>query len=91
MACGSAEPRATALGDTSTAPGMPAVCHTAGRPRYRYAEGAVPQRLGGVPEWLNGAVSKTVVGRLVDRGFESHPLRYGSRNTRQEQGAICFR
>jgi methyl-accepting chemotaxis protein len=31
--------------------------------------------LGGVPEWLNGAVSKTVVGRSVDRGFESHPLR----------------
>ena len=30
---------------------------------------------GGVPEWLNGAVSKTVVGRLVHRGFESHPLR----------------
>ena len=29
-----------------------------------------------MPEWLNGAVSKTVVGRLVDRGFESHPLRF---------------
>jgi glycosyltransferase involved in cell wall biosynthesis len=28
-----------------------------------------------VPEWLNGAVSKTVRGRLVPRGFESHPLR----------------
>ena len=24
---------------------------------------------------MNGAVSKTVVGRLVHRGFESHPLR----------------
>jgi hypothetical protein len=31
--------------------------------------------LGGVPERLNGAVSKTVVPRLGDRGFESHPLR----------------
>ena len=25
---------------------------------------------------MNGAVSKTVVGRLVYRGFESHPLRF---------------
>lgn len=31
--------------------------------------------LGGVPEWLNGAVSKTVVGLEVYRGFESLPLR----------------
>ena len=31
--------------------------------------------LGGVPERLNGAVSKTVVGRKVHRGFESLPLR----------------
>src|SRR3954447_16806399 len=30
---------------------------------------------GGVPEWLNGAVSKTVVGLTVHRGFESLPLR----------------
>src|SRR5262245_7268761 len=30
---------------------------------------------GGVPEWLNGAVSKTVRGLWVPRGFESHPLR----------------
>jgi hypothetical protein len=29
---------------------------------------------------LNGAVSKTVVGRLVHRGFESHPLRYRAGN-----------
>ncbi len=29
---------------------------------------------GGVPEWSNGAVSKTVV-RYAYRGFESHPLR----------------
>ena len=29
---------------------------------------------GEVPEWLNGAVSKTVV-RFAHRGFESHPLR----------------
>src|ERR671933_2865684 len=33
--------------------------------------------LGGVPEWLNGAVSKTVVGLTVHRGFESLPLRLG--------------
>jgi hypothetical protein len=32
--------------------------------------------LGGVPERLNGAVSKTVVGRKVHRGFESLPLRW---------------
>jgi hypothetical protein len=31
--------------------------------------------LGGVPERLNGAVSKTVVGLTVHRGFESLPLR----------------
>jgi hypothetical protein len=30
---------------------------------------------GGVPEWLNGAVSKTVGRRKAARGFESHPLR----------------
>ncbi len=28
-----------------------------------------------MPEWLNGAVSKTVVPFLGHRGFESHPLR----------------
>ena len=28
-----------------------------------------------MPEWLNGAVSKTVRGPRVPRGFESHPLR----------------
>jgi hypothetical protein len=28
-----------------------------------------------VPEWLNGAVSKTVKGGFVLRGFESLPLR----------------
>jgi hypothetical protein len=33
---------------------------------------------GGVPERLNGAVSKTVVGLSVHRGFESLPLRYKS-------------
>jgi hypothetical protein len=31
---------------------------------------------GGVPEWLNGAVSKTVDGGNVVREFESLPLRY---------------
>jgi hypothetical protein len=35
---------------------------------------------GGVPEWLNGAVSKTVVGGFVHRGFESHPLRFRAGN-----------
>jgi hypothetical protein len=34
-------------------------------------------RPGGVPERLNGAVSKTVVGLSVHRGFESLPLRSG--------------
>jgi cyclopropane-fatty-acyl-phospholipid synthase len=29
-----------------------------------------------VPEWLNGAVSKTVGPRKGARGFESHPLRF---------------
>jgi hypothetical protein len=29
-----------------------------------------------VPERLNGAVSKTVVGLTVHRGFESLPLRF---------------
>jgi hypothetical protein len=33
-------------------------------------------RPGGVPERLNGAVSKTVVGLTVHRGFESLPLRF---------------
>jgi hypothetical protein len=31
---------------------------------------------GGVPEWLNGAVSKTVDGGNVVREFESLPLRF---------------
>ena len=31
--------------------------------------------MGEVPEWLNGAVSKTVVRLSPYRGFESHPLR----------------
>src|SRR3954471_22867645 len=31
--------------------------------------------LGGVPEWLNGAVLKTADGHSVVRGFESLPLR----------------
>ena len=30
---------------------------------------------GEVREWLNRAVSKTVVRLPADRGFESHPLR----------------
>jgi hypothetical protein len=33
---------------------------------------------GGVPEWLNGAVSKTVDGGNVVREFESLPLRFSS-------------
>ncbi len=31
---------------------------------------------GGVPEWLIGTVSKTVVRLSAYRGFESHPLRH---------------
>jgi hypothetical protein len=31
---------------------------------------------GEVPEWLNGAVSKTVVALLGHPGFESQPLRH---------------
>jgi hypothetical protein len=42
-----------------------------GRP-YDQAPG---KSLGGVPEWLNGAVSKTVVRLTAYRGFESLPLR----------------
>jgi hypothetical protein len=38
---------------------------------------------GGVPEWLNGAVSKTVRGPWVPRGFESHPLRLQSQIPRK--------
>ena len=43
---------------------------------------ASAQAPGGVPEWLNGAVSKTVVGLSVHRGFESLPLRSFSVFTR---------
>ena len=43
--------------------------------RSRFALLRRPSR-GGVPEWPNGAVSKTVV-RSAYRGFESHPLRHG--------------
>ena len=32
-------------------------------------------KIGEVPEWTNGAVSKTVVLFSGYRGFESHPLR----------------
>ena len=31
--------------------------------------------LGGVPEWSNGAVLKTVDRRKAVRGFKSHPRR----------------
>jgi Glycosyltransferase family 87 len=41
---------------------------------YDLAPGRRPDP-GGVPEWLNGAVSKTVGRRKAARGFESHPLR----------------
>ena len=37
-----------------------------------------------MPEWLNGAVSKTVVGLTVHRGFESLPLRLIA-----EMRAVC--
>jgi hypothetical protein len=46
---------------------------------------------GGVPEWLNGAVSKTVRGLRVPRGFESHPLRLSMRilfTTRGSSGHV---
>ena len=36
---------------------------------------SLPVEPGGVPERLNGAVSKTVVRLTAYRGFESHPLR----------------
>ncbi len=42
---------------------------------YRVKKGAVVVFSGEVPEWLNGAVSKTVDLRKEVRGFESHPLR----------------
>src|SRR5215212_3941202 len=48
--------------------------------RITRARLAIPARSkdpfhGGVPEWLNGAVSKTVVPFSGHRGFESLPLR----------------
>ena len=48
-------------------PGLPA------RRRLRTRAGVGGR--GEVPEWSNGAVSKTVV-RFAYRGFESHPLRH---------------
>ena len=45
---------------------------------------------GGVPEWLNGAVSKTVVGLSVHRGFESLPLRLTARDPALEAGSRPF-
>ena len=48
-----------------------------GRPAqvgHRSRKSAAFSICGGVPEWSNGAVSKTVV-RFAYRGFESHPLR----------------
>ena len=47
---------------------------------------------GEVPEWLNGAVSKTVVARKGYRGFESHPLRYfeGQRDTQRWLSVFDF-
>src|SRR5215211_2176094 len=49
--------------------------------------------VGGVPEWLNGAVSKTVRGLRVPRGFESHPLRCNRpvRASPSCQGTACRR
>ena len=45
-------------------------------PRSTATMAVVP---GGVPEWLIGTVSKTVVRLLAYRGFESHPLRHPGR------------
>ena len=45
----------------------------AGDAKFTGARG--PGGCGEVPEWSNGAVSKTVV-RFAYRGFESHPLRH---------------
>jgi hypothetical protein len=45
------------------------------RASRRLSSCAWHERLGGVPEWLNGAVSKTVVRLTAHRGFESLPLR----------------
>jgi hypothetical protein len=41
-----------------------------------------------VPERLNGAVSKTVVGLSVHRGFESLPLRLARQRPRFEAQAL---
>ena len=47
----------------------------------------LPRRHGGVPERLNGAVSKTVVGLTVHRGFESLPLRSIEPNPARDAGS----
>ena len=46
-------------------------------PRGARRVASLPAALGGVPEWLNGAVSKTVAAVSSYRGFESLPLRLG--------------
>jgi hypothetical protein len=42
------------------------------------AEKRLRKDFGEVAEWLNVAVSKTVVGRKAHREFESLPLRFSS-------------
>jgi hypothetical protein len=49
---------------------------------------SMPRFAGGVPEWLNGAVSKTVGLRKGARGFESHPLRVYSGSSKRVSAAL---
>ena len=49
------------------------------------------RRLGGVAERSNAAVSKTVTGGSVGRGFKSLPLRFGAEEPARQAGFSAIR
>jgi hypothetical protein len=63
----------------------PASVSARAHPGGDYAFGPVAVRSGGVAEWTNAAVLKTVRRREASRGFESHPLRWGRARSASDQ------
>src|SRR5262245_40431761 len=69
---------------------MPNIC--CGR-RHTQINRSKMRAHGEMPEWLNGAVSKTVVARMGHREFESHSLRLIKRESRaknQDMTSWCL-
>ena len=62
-------------GDTALAQRSCATSITVIRVLYAEVKYKPVHKSGEMPEWLNGTVSKTVVGIFPHREFESHSLR----------------